>query len=112
MECPMSQQRSFRASVVESLEERAVPSLFGLGGLGSGGRTASVQVQDARQVQQAFNAFASTFDREYRTVLYGANASGNINPSANRGTFDTDISAALNTLNGNATGAVSNLVTP
>src|SRR5437870_4433776 len=52
----MSQQRSFRASVVESLEERAVPSLFGLGGLGFGGRTATVQSQDVRQVQQAFNA--------------------------------------------------------
>src|SRR3954465_10828196 len=102
----MSQQRSFRASVVESLEERAVPSLFGFGG-----RTASVQVQDARQVQQAFNAFTSTFDREYRTVLYGADANGNINPAANRTTFNNDIVGALNTLNSNATGAVGNLVT-
>src|SRR4051794_30398473 len=47
MECPMNKQRSFRASVVESLEERAVPSHVGLRVLGIGGRTPSVQAQDA-----------------------------------------------------------------
>src|SRR4051812_19777731 len=107
----MNKHRSFRASVVESLEERAVPSHLSLHRLGFGGGTPSVQSQDARQVQQAFNAFASTFDREYRTVLYGADANGNINPSANRGKFNQDIVAALNTLNGNANSAVGNLVT-
>jgi len=97
--------------VVESLEERAVPSHLGLRGLLFGGRTPTVQAQDARQVQQAFNAFTNTFNREYRAVLYGADANGNINPAANRNTFNQDINAALGALNTNASGAVGNLVT-
>ena len=80
----LRQRRTFRPVVGEALEERTVPSPFGLGGAfvhfgGSFGRgIASVPAQDARQVAQEFATFQQTYSQDVRSVLLPA---GTTNPS-------------------------------
>ncbi|MDB5353115.1 MAG: hypothetical protein JWN86_4362 [Planctomycetota bacterium] len=104
----MRTHRSKGVAIFERLEDRSVPSLFGLFG-GVFGGNSSIQAQDARQVQRDFNQFQNTVNLDVRTILYGADANGNINPAANRAAFNTAVHTALATLATSLTNDVSNL---
>ena len=86
----------------DRLEDRAVPSHLSV-------RAVSVQAQDARLVAQEFAQFQKTYNQDYRTVLFAADANGNINPANNRVAFDADVANAMNTLATHITADVSNL---
>jgi hypothetical protein len=106
-ERPMNIRRNFHPALAEILENRAVPSHAGV--KAAFVQPFSAQFQDARAAQRDFNTFAAAYNHDFRTILYAADSSGNINPSANRAAFDTQVDTDLNTLDTNLTKDVSNL---
>ena len=108
----LKQRRAFRPVLGAALEDRTVPSPFGLGGFFGGfggffGRgIASVPAQDARQVAQEFNTFQQTYSQDVRSVLLPA---GTTNPATNRPAFDAAVATALKTLNTSIDATIANL---
>jgi hypothetical protein len=106
----MRPRHAFRPALSDRLEDRTVPSHAGVrAAIVSHFNSASPQVQDARAAQQAFNTFSAAYTHDFRTILYGADSSGNINPAANRARFDAQVAIDLSTLNTSLAKAVSNL---
>jgi putative membrane protein len=106
----MRTHRTFRAAGLESLEDRAVPSLFGMGG------ASTLPAKDAAAVQKAFQTFEQSYTKDVRTILF---ASGTT-PSANLSAFNTAVgtgtgtpasTSALGTLETSINSAVANLST-
>ena len=94
----MRKNRAFRPLAAEArLEDRVVLN---------GG---PIQLQDARQVLQAFATFRQGYVQAVNMVLYAKDSSGTINPSAHRAAFDMQVGTLLNTLNTSIDTATSNL---
>ncbi len=110
----LRQRRQFRPVFSEALEDRTVPSPFGIGGFFGGiggffgGRVASVPAQDARQVAQAFATFQQTYSQDVRSILLPARTA---HPAANRPAFNAAVATALGTLNTSIDARIANLPT-
>jgi len=100
----MSKNRAFRPTVSDRLEDRSVPSGFGLFGNGA----TSVPAQDAQKVSQAFRDFENTYAQDVRTILL---KSGTTDLTASRTAFNQAINTALTNLNTKLDGIVNNLPT-
>jgi len=83
----MSKRNTFRPTVGDMLEDRAVPT--GFGGIAGIGQTAATAA-----VRQAFQAFERQYATDVRNVLYGTGGPS----TTTRAAFDTAVSNDLTTL--------------
>jgi len=98
----MRKSKAFRPASAEALEDRSVPTAFG-GALG--GLIASVPAQDARAVQQAFQAFERAYVNDVRNILFKAGTT----PASQQSAFNTQVGIDLGTLNGAIAKDIQNL---
>jgi putative membrane protein len=108
----MRTHRKFRATGLESLEDRAVPSLMG-GGEGGPG---TLPAKDAQAVAQAFQTFEQSYAKDVRTILFasGTTPSSNVsafNTAVGTGTGTPASNSALGTLESSINSAIANLST-